>query len=570
MAQRIPKEFIDSLLEKANIADIISSYIKLEKKGNDYWSRCPFHNEKTSSFSVSENKQFFHCFGCGAHGNAIGFIMEHSNKTYPEAIETIANNLGMEIPRDKEANKEYEARKIIQNSLIDASKTFEEQLKKSKSAISYLKERNITGNTAKLFNIGYAENDFQSLKNILINSYSESDLLKAGLIAKKDKNTYDKFRDRIMFPIHDTSGKIIAFGGRILHDNVDKPMPKYMNSPETILFSKKRVLYNLHLAKRSKKAKDVLYIVEGYMDVIALYQAGIENSVATLGTAVTQENLVQCFKYTKEIICCFDGDKAGEKAAWQGVKNIMPVINDGNVISFVFLPENSDPDNIIEKGGEKLWKEYVSKKISIEEFIYKKFSKESDLKTAVGKTQYLQKVDNLLENLNAKILKDILSESLRDKIGAKYISKVNNNKANVKVKKYKTTSPLQKAILILMHHPKMQIDESLVNDSRIKNNAGVILLKSIINLIKENDQMNMARIIENFREEEENYNSLEKISRIPIADYEHPSKEFHACLCLTIRNFLKEKLNDIDPSALKEFSIAQGEIREIEEKSKNF
>ena len=225
--------------------------------------------------------------------------MEHSNKTYPEAIETIANNLGMEIPRDKEANKEYEARKIIQNSLIDASKTFEEQLKKSKSAISYLKERNITGNTAKLFNIGYAENDFQSLKNILINSYSESDLLKAGLIAKKDKNTYDKFRDRIMFPIHDTSGKIIAFGGRILHDNVDKPMPKYMNSPETILFSKKRVLYNLHLAKRSKKAKDVLYIVEGYMDVIALYQAGIENSVATLGTAVTQENLVQCFKYTK-------------------------------------------------------------------------------------------------------------------------------------------------------------------------------------------------------------------------------------------------------------------------------
>ncbi len=570
MAQRIPKEFIDSLLEKANIADIISSYIKLEKKGNDYWSRCPFHNEKTSSFSVSENKQFFHCFGCGAHGNAIGFIMEHSNKTYPEAIETIANNLGMEIPRDKEANKEYEARKIIQNSLIDASKTFEEQLKKSKSAISYLKERNITGNTAKLFNIGYAENDFQSLKNILINSYSESDLLKAGLIAKKDKNTYDKFRDRIMFPIHDTSGKIIAFGGRILHDNVDKPMPKYMNSPETILFSKKRVLYNLHLAKRSKKAKDVLYIVEGYMDVIALYQAGIENSVATLGTAVTQENLVQCFKYTKEIICCFDGDKAGEKAAWQGVKNIMPVINDGNVISFVFLPENSDPDNIIEKGGEKLWKEYVSKKISIEEFIYKKFSKESDLKTAVGKTQYLQKVDNLLENLNAKILKDILSESLRDKIGAKYISKVKNNKANVKVKKYKTTSPLQKAILILMHHPKMQIDESLVNDSRIKNNAGVILLKSIINLIKENDQMNMARIIENFREEEENYNSLEKISRIPIADYEHPSKEFHACLCLTIRNFLKEKLNDIDPSALKEFSIAQGEIREIEEKSKNF
>ena len=246
MAQLIPKDFIDNLLEKSNIVDIISNYIKLEKKGNDYWSRCPFHSEKTSSFSVSENKQFFYCFGCGAKGNSIGFIMDHSNKTYPEAIETIANFLSIEIPRDKEATKIYESKKVIQNSLGDTKKIFESNLKNSTKAISYLKQRNISGETAKLFGIGYAEDDFQSLNKKLINKYTEENLLNAGLIVKKNSNSYDKFRDRIMFPIHDTTGNIIAFGGRILNDDKEKPAAKYMNSPETSLFSKKRVLYNWH------------------------------------------------------------------------------------------------------------------------------------------------------------------------------------------------------------------------------------------------------------------------------------------------------------------------------------
>ena len=570
MAQLIPKDFIDNLLEKSNIVDIISNYIKLEKKGNDYWARCPFHSEKTSSFSVSENKQFFYCFGCGAKGNSIGFVMDHSNKTYPEAIETIANFMSMEIPRDKEATKVYESKKIIQNSLDDTKKVFESNLKNSKKAISYLKQRKISGETAKFFRIGYAEDDFQALSRKLVGKYNEKNLLDAGLIVKKDSNSYDKFRDRIMFPIHDTTGNMIAFGGRILSEDKQKPAAKYMNSPETSLFSKKRVLYNLHQAKKNNESKKFLYVVEGYMDVIALHQANIKNVVATLGTAVTEENLTQCFKYTKEIICCFDGDKAGEKAAWQGVENIMKVIKDGNIISFVFLPDGNDPDNIIEKGGKKLWEEHVGKKVSIEEFIYNKFSKESDLKTATGKTQYLQKVDNLLDKLQAKILKRILSDSLKDKIGAKYKTRQENIIEPPKNFSPKTTSPLQKSILILMHHPDISIDENLLNDSRIENNTGVILLKSIFNLIKKNPDINMGRIIENFREEKLNYNSLEKISRVPIADYEHPSKELHACLYLAIRNHLKEKLKDIDASNLKEYSTAQREIRDIEEKSKNY
>ena len=569
MAQNIPKDFIDSLIEKANIVDIIGNYIKKKKKGNDYWARCPFHNEKTSSFSVSESKKFFHCFGCGAHGNVIGFVMDHTNKTYPEAIETIANSLGMEIPRSKEANKLFEAKKILQNSLDDAKKIYQSQLKHSKKAISYLKERNITGETAKIFNVGYAENDFQSLNKLLGNDYKESNLLDAGLIVKKEKNSYDKFRDRIMFPIHDQAGHIIAFGGRILKEDKDKPSAKYMNSPETKLFSKKKVLYNLHLAKKEKSSKDSIYIVEGYMDVIKLYQSGVKNCVATLGTAVTKENLIQCFKYTKEIICCFDGDKAGEKAAWQGVQNIMSVIKDGDAVSFVFLPNNYDPDNIIEKGGKDLWDKNISKKISIEEFIYKKFSQEFDLTSAAGKTQYIQNIDLLLKDLNAKILKGIITEFLKEKVGAKY--SVNKEPKEVmKRKKFITHTPLQKAILILMHNPSIKVDENLVHDNRIKDNQGIILLKSILDLIKNNKDIKLGGILENYRDDDKSYSALEKISKALIANYDYPEKEFNACICLTIKNLLKTKLDDIDPSDLKLYSLVQEEIREIEAKSKNY
>ena len=570
MAQNIPKDFIDSLLERANIVDIIGNYIKLEKKGNDYWARCPFHSEKTSSFSVSENKQFFHCFGCSAHGNSIGFVMDHANKTYPEAIESIANTIGVEIPRDKEASKKYAERKNIQDLLYETKKTYSGQLKNSEAAISYLKERNISGETAKIFGLGYAENNFQMLINKFSSTYSEIDLINAGLIVKKDSNTYDKFRDRIMFPIHDASGNTIAFGGRILKDNKDKPQAKYMNSPETILFSKKKVLYNLHLARKDKKTNNFLQIVEGYMDVIALHQAGIKNVVATLGTAVTQENLTQCFKYTNEIICCFDGDTAGEKAAWQGVENIIPVIKDGDVISFVFLPRDQDPDDIIKQGGSQLWDDNISKKVSIEEFIFRKFSKEFDLDTATGKTQYLKKIEDLLKKMSAKILKTILMESLKGKIGSKYLKIQEPAAPKTKSSKYRKNSPMHKAILILMHHPNIVIDQDLINDARIEKNLGIIILKSIIYLIKEKNDMNIARILENFRGESDTYNALTKISTMPIADYDFPEKEFHACICLVIRNLLISQLGDIDPSNLKEFSLAQSKIREIEDKSKNF
>ena len=571
MVQSIPKEFINHLLEKVNIVDVINGYVKLEKKGNDYWARCPFHNEKTSSFSVSESKQFYYCFGCGATGNAITFIMEHTNKTYPEAIEELANSVGMDIPRTRESNEKYEAKKTIQNALEDAKKLFRDNLKRSDKAINYLKNRNISGNTAKQFEIGYSEDDFHNLSRTLGENYSESNLIDAGLLVKKDKNSYDKFRDRIMFPIFDIYGKVIAFGGRDISGDKKIDVAKYMNSPETSLFSKKKVLYNLHIAKADKISKDTLLIVEGYMDVIALHQSGVNNVVATLGTAVTPDNLEQCFKYTKEIICCFDGDRAGKDAAWKGVRNIMSVIKDGNNISFVFLPEGRDPDDIVNEGGKDLWLKYIEKKVSLEDFIYNKYSDEVNLETAAGKTQYLQKIEELLKPLKAPIFKKILHESLNDRIGSKYLppSELKDPKKE-KISSNKAKSPLQKAILILLHHPSINIDEELLSDKRIASNEGVILLKSIAKNISESHPTNLGRIIENFRNDEKNYKTLEKISVMETIDLEWPEKEFNACLCLVIKNFLKEELKNVDPLNLEKFSNIQREIYEIQEKAKNY
>lgn len=571
MAERIPKEFIDHLLEKVNIVDVIGGYVKLEKKGNDYWARCPFHNEKTSSFSVSESKQFYHCFGCGAHGNAIGFIMEHANKTYVEAIEEIANLAGVEVPRSKESNEKFEARKTIQDALEDAKKLFEDNLKKSKQAISYLQNRNISGVTSKLFGIGYSIDNFQNLSKTLRKNYSEKNLIDAGLLVRKEKNSYDKFRNRIMFPIYDVGGRVIAFGGRDISNSNNTSIPKYMNSPETNLFSKKKVLYNLHLAKTEKVAKDFLFIVEGYMDVIALHQAGIKNVVATLGTAVTTENLEQCFRYTKEIICCFDGDKAGQDAAWKGVNNIMSIFKDGNEINFIFFPDGKDPDDIVNNGGKDLWHKYTKDKISIEDYIHKKLSSEINLNSAAGKTQYLKKVDDLLRPLKAPIFRKMLHQSLSSKVNSenstsKYDNKTNKSKNSTKI----ANTPLQRAILILLHHPSIKIDYDLLEDKRIAHNPGIELIKEIVGNIRDNNSTNMGRILESFRDNENDYKTLEKISIMKLANLEWPDKEFNACLCLTIKNFLQERLDNADPQNLNEFLNIQKEIHSIKEKSKNY
>ncbi|MBH32306.1 MAG: DNA primase [Gammaproteobacteria bacterium] len=542
MAQRIPKEFIDLLLEKSNIVDVINQFIKIDKKGNDYWACCPFHTEKTSSFSVSEKKQFYYCFGCGAKGSAINFIMDFNNVSYPEAIEILAKQMGMEVPRDKSDNKEFIEIKKLQNVLEEASKIFIKQLKDSDEVINYLKKRGLSGETAKIFNIGYSENEFDSLKKNLLPNFSEETVFDAGLIAKSDKKqTYDKFRGRVMFPIHNTSGNIVGFGGRLINDE-DKG-PKYMNSPETKLYSKKKVLYGMHLARKNNETNKLLYVVEGYMDAITLYQAGIENVVATSGTSITQEHLTQCFRHTNEIVFCFDGDLAGAKAAWRGVENVMPIIRDGNAVSFIFLDEGQDPDSLIKSDGAKKWESISKKRVRIEEFIYKKLVEELDINSSAGKAQYIKEINELLKDMKAEILKGIMLKDLAKRVGVEFKEEIKEFNPE-KQKKSLKSNPVRSAIVILMNYPNIIVNETIIKEKLFLEIPGMELLTKIIYFIKDNDNVTLAKILEHFRDSD-HFDHLSKLCEIEMPKLTDPQEEFNGYINMIYKNQLEITRNNL-------------------------
>ncbi|MDH3355677.1 MAG: DNA primase, partial [Chromatiales bacterium] len=348
MSGRIPQNFIDDLINRSDIVDVVDSRVPLKKAGREYQACCPFHNEKTPSFTVSPNKQFYHCFGCGAHGTVISFLMEYENLAFVEAIKELASDVGMEIPKSEGfSNPAPRIDKAVTQSLYDvmgqANKFFQQQLRQhpqAGEAVDYLKQRGLSGEIARDFGIGYAPPGWDNLIKDLTPTPTKQ-LFDAGLVIEKEGqgSFYDRFRERIMFPIHDQRGRVIAFGGRILGDG----KPKYLNSPETDIFHKGKELYGLFEARQSLKQIDRLIVVEGYMDVVALAQFGVRNAVATLGTAVTEPHLNQLFRTCSEVIFCFDGDSAGRKAAWRGLENGLPLMQKGRQIRFLFLPDGEDP-----------------------------------------------------------------------------------------------------------------------------------------------------------------------------------------------------------------------------------
>jgi DNA primase len=348
MAGRIPQTFINDLLDRIDIVDVIDARLTLKKAGKEYQGLCPFHNEKTPSFSVSPDKQFYHCFGCGEHGTALTFLIEHDRMEFVEAVETLAQMAGVEVPREQSAKPSRDNTDLY--SLLGlAERHFRKMLRASPEAIDYLKGRGLTGVVARNFGIGYATDEWQGLTAGIPNA-KEQDLLEAGLLTRSDQGrVYDRFRGRIMFPIRDTRGRIIGFGGRVIGDAAG---PKYLNSPETPVFHKGRELYGLYEARKALRRIDRLVVVEGYMDVVALAQAEISNAVASLGTAATNDHFQKLYRYTGEVICCFDGDAAGRQAAWRALENALPVLTDGRRLKFMFLPEGEDPDSLVRARGK--------------------------------------------------------------------------------------------------------------------------------------------------------------------------------------------------------------------------
>ena len=395
----IPKNFIQDLLNRLDIVDVVERYVPLKKAGSNYVACCPFHNEKSPSFTVSQTKQFYHCFGCGAHGTAIGFVMEHAGLGYVEAIEELARGVGLEVPRERQLPGELY--KKVATDLFEvmenASRYYREQLKLSQRAIDYLKRRGLSGEIAAKFGVGYAPDGWQNLAEAFPN-YQDPALNETGLVvAGEEDKRYDRFRDRIMFPIVNIRGQVIAFGGRVL----DKGEPKYLNSPETPLFEKGRELYGLYQAQKAIRAQHRVLVVEGYMDVVALAQHGVEYAVATLGTATTSYHVQRLLRLTEHIVFCFDGDKAGQRAAWRALENALPFLQDGKRISFMFLPIEHDPDSFVREFGKDAFEQRMHEAMPLSSFLLREVSAGLDLRTQEARNQLLQRARPLVTAIAA-------------------------------------------------------------------------------------------------------------------------------------------------------------------------
>ena len=423
MAGLIPQSFIDDLLNRTDIVDVVSSRVQMKKAGKNYTACCPFHKEKTPSFSVSPDKQFYYCFGCGAGGNALGFIMDHDNLDFPQAVEELAKAAGMEIPRE-ESGRPHKPRQPTDSPLyplLTAAADFYRQALKShparKAAVDYLKGRGLTGEIARDFGLGFAPPGWDNLyKHLSSDTLQQKAMIDAGLLVENAETgkRYDRFRDRVMFPIRDSRGRIIAFGGRVLGD--DKP--KYLNSPETPVFHKGQELYGLFEARKFNRSLDEIIVVEGYMDVIALAQQGLRNAVATLGTATSEEHMKRLFRVVPSVLFCFDGDQAGRNAAWRALEATLPCLQDGRRARFLFLPEGEDPDTLVRSEGTDAFKARINQHAQpLADYFFQQLTEEADPRSLEGKAHMATLAAPLIDKVPGANLRTLMRQRLSEITG---------------------------------------------------------------------------------------------------------------------------------------------------------
>ncbi|GAB2576954.1 DNA primase [Nitrincola alkalisediminis] len=422
MAGKIPQCFIDDLLARVNIVDVIESRVKLKRSGKNFSGLCPFHKENSPSFTVSPDKQFYYCFGCGAGGNALGFLMEYENLPFPDAVAELAKMAGLDVPRDENpahnSAKEHKVKEQL-NILEQATAFYQQQLASSperQKAINYLQKRGLSDKTIQHFQIGFSPSGWDNLLKHFKNLPNpQAQLQSAGLVVhNEEKNRfYDRFRDRIMFPIRDVRGRVIAFGGRVLGDE----KPKYLNSSETDTFHKSRELYGLYEARQATRQLSKIMIVEGYMDVVGLAQHGITWAVATLGTATTEQHLNRLFKVVSELIFCFDGDKAGRTAAQRALDIALPTIQDGQTVKFLFLPEGEDPDSLIRKEGQEAFEQRISQSLTLSEFFFKSQTEDAQLESLDERAKFANSALPKIQSMKTGLLKQMMLERITELTG---------------------------------------------------------------------------------------------------------------------------------------------------------
>ncbi|EGQ7841522.1 DNA primase [Vibrio alginolyticus] len=579
MVGHIPRSFIDDLLARLDIVDIIDARVKLKKKGKNYGACCPFHNEKTPSFSVSQEKQFYHCFGCGAHGNAIDFLMEFDRLEFVEAIEELASYLGLDVPREQRSggNGSFQSgpqassseKRNLYDLMGSIAQFYRNQLKQpaSKVAIEYLKDRGLSGEIVQKFGIGYVADEWDLVrKNFGQNKENQDMLVTGGMLIENDKgNRYDRFRGRVMFPIRDRRGRVIGFGGRVLGDGT----PKYLNSPETPIFHKGKELYGLYEVLQAYREPPQILVVEGYMDVVALAQYGVDYSVASLGTSTTGDHLQVLFRQTSTVVCCYDGDRAGREAAWRAMENALPYLTDGRQLKFMFLPDGEDPDSYIRQNGKQAFEQQVSNAMPLSEFMFSSLTQQVDMSTKEGMAKLSTLAVPLIDKVPGGTLRLYLRELLGRRLGLvderqlqQLISKQGKEDKRPQPHKEIKRTPMREVIALLIQNPQyvsMVPDLTSVRDLPI---PGLSLFVDVLDKCQAHPHINTGQLLEHWRNSQ-NETLLSRLASwdIPL-DEDNQEEIFLDSLDKIIAQCVEKQIENLQAKA-RSVGLSAEEKREL-------
>lgn len=570
MAGRIPRDFIDNLIGRADIVDIVEKRVKLKKAGKNYHACCPFHNEKSPSFTVSQDKQFYHCFGCGAHGNAIGFLMEYDNLEFVEAIEDLAGFYGVDVPREQGHNKGPSApeRKDFYQLLESVAQFYQYQLKEhpnQKTVNDYLTQRGLSAKVIAKYAIGYAPPGWDNVfKRFARDKHTEEQLLTTGVLIENENKTrrYDRFRERVMFPIRDKRGRVIGYGGRVLGDE----KPKYLNSPETPIFHKGHELYGLYEVRQAYKEIPKIVVVEGYMDVVALAQFDIDYAVAALGTSTSGDHMQTLFRNTNEVICCYDGDRAGRDAAWRALENALPQLRDGKELKFVFLPDGEDPDSLVRNQGKEALEQMFVDAQSLPDFLFNRLSQSMQANNDAERSKLASQAKPLIEKMPDGFYRGIVLKKL-----ARFLSweesKLNAFFATAPstkpVKKKIQITPVRRAIGLLLQNPHIGYDLPIFDDLKQLKIPGINILLTLLAQTNKQANMTTAQLLEHWR------NTPEEKALVKLAVWDHGAdaaieEEFFDTLFRLSTQVIEQRLDELQ---LKEAKVGLNREERLEYKS---
>ncbi len=546
---RIPDAFIDDLLARTDIVEVIGTRVPLKRQGKEYAARCPFHDERSASFTVSPTKQFYHCFGCGAHGTAISFLMNYDRLEFLDAVDELAKHAGMEVPREaqpRSAQQQDDSRDLY-SALEAASKFFQKHLEGSDKARSYLGERGVDAATIAQFGIGYAPDGYSALKDALGKDERRMKLLdRAGLFSKNERgHVYDKFRDRVMFPILDRRGRVIAFGGRVLAKDDG---PKYLNSPETALFHKGRELYGLWQVRQANQKIERLIVVEGYMDVVSLFQFGVTQAVATLGTATTPDHAELLFRNAPDVYFCFDGDNAGRKAGWRALESVLPRMKDGRQAFFLFLPDGEDPDTIVRKEGKEAFDARLKQATPLSRFFFDELAREVNLATLDGRARLAERARPMLAQIPDGAFGDLMKQELARMTG------VGGGSAGTAAAPRPPShgrAPVQKrslvrsAITLILQKPALAL--AMEGHARFAGLRlpGIELLVELIELVRQRPDISTGALLEHFAGREEQA-ALHKLAALELPGEETVwTAELQDAAVQLERQLLQQRLEEL-------------------------